>query len=128
MSDLSDHAENQLANWLMTDQAVSRPTQWWVALYTGAPTDAGGGTEAFAGGYSRQEASFTAASGGVAANAGELSFSAAGAGFGTITALGVFDAESGGNLLAWKALSGAVAVADGQAFVIRAGDLTVAIQ
>ena len=45
MAALSDHAEALLLDWLMTADAVTRPTAWYVALYTAAPSDSGGGTE-----------------------------------------------------------------------------------
>jgi len=63
MAALSDHAENLVLNWLMTSGSATRPTAWYVALYTAAPNDAGGGTELSGSGYSRQSVAFTTASG-----------------------------------------------------------------
>ena len=37
MSALSDHAENLILNFLMTSGTATRPTAWYVALYTVAP-------------------------------------------------------------------------------------------
>ena len=45
MAALSDYAEKLLLDYSMTAGSVTRPTAWYVALYTSAPTDAGGGTE-----------------------------------------------------------------------------------
>ena len=45
MAALSDHAEKLLLDWMMTSGTATRPTAWFVALYTAAPSDAGGGTE-----------------------------------------------------------------------------------
>jgi len=122
MSDLSDFAENLVATWLLTDAAVTRPSGRYVALYTTAPSDAGGGAEVSGFGYARQAFGASAA-GADAVNAGEIAFSAVGGDWGTIRAVGIFDASSGGNLLVWKALSPTVSVGDGEALVYPAGAL-----
>jgi len=128
MSDLSDHAENLVATWLMTDDAVTRPASRYVGLYTVAPSDAGGGTEASGAGYERAAAGFAATSlAGVVANSGDIAISAVGGDFGTIVAVGVFDAASGGNLLAWKAVA-PLPVTAGQSARFVAGSLQVRFQ
>jgi hypothetical protein len=58
MAALSDHAEALLLDWLMTTGTATRPTNWYVALYTLAPSDSGGGTEVSGGGYARQAVIF----------------------------------------------------------------------
>ena len=63
MSALSDHAENLILNFLMTSGTATRPTAWYVALYTVAPSDAGGGTEVSGNGYSRQTVAWDTATG-----------------------------------------------------------------
>ncbi len=45
MAALSDYAEKLLLDWSMTTGSATRPTAWYVALYTAAPSDSGGGTE-----------------------------------------------------------------------------------
>ena len=42
MAALSDYAEKLVLDWLMTNGSATRPTAWYVALYTAAPSDAGG--------------------------------------------------------------------------------------
>ena len=54
MAALSDYAEKLLLDYSMTTGSVTRPTAWYVALYTSAPSDAGGGTEVSGGGYANQ--------------------------------------------------------------------------
>jgi hypothetical protein len=44
MSALSDYSEKLLLDWLMTSGSETRPTACYVALYTAAPSDSGGGT------------------------------------------------------------------------------------
>ena len=51
MAALSDYSEKLLLDWAMTTGSATRPTAWYVALYTAAPNDAGGGTEVTGGGY-----------------------------------------------------------------------------
>ena len=130
MAALTDHAENLLLNFLMTTGTATRPTQWFVALFSSAPNDAGGGTEISGNGYSRQSASWDAASGtgGTTANSGAVSFTASGSGFGTVTHIGIFDASSSGNLLWHGAKDTAKSVASGDVLQFAAGaiDLTIA--
>ena len=130
MSALSDHAENLILNFLMTSGTATRPTAWYVSLYTVAPTDAGGGTEVSGNGYSRQTVAWGTATGtgGTTDNTGTVSFTATGGNFGTIVAIGIHDASSGGNLLWHGALSANKTVNDGDTLEFAAGaiDLTIA--
>lgn len=125
MAALSDYAENLLLNWLMTAGAATRPTTWYVALYTAAPSDSGGGTEVSGNGYSRQSASWDTASGtgGTTANSGAISFTAAGGSWGTVTHMGIFDASSGGNLLWHGALASSKTVDDGDTLQFSTGNI-----
>lgn len=130
MAALSDYAEKLLLDFLMTSGTATRPTAWYVALYTAAPSDSGGGTEVSTGGYARQSVAFNAASspGGTTSNSGEVSFTATGADYGTVTHMGIFDASSGGNLLWHGALTASKTVADGDTLTFAVGniDLTMA--
>lgn len=130
MAALSDYAEKLLLDFLMTTGSATRPTNWYVALYTAAPSDSGGGTEVSTGGYARQSVSFDAASspGGTTSNSGEVSFTASGADYGTVTHMGIFDAASSGNLLWHGALTASKTVADGDTLTFAVGniDLTMA--
>ena len=130
MAALSDHAEKLLLDFLMTTGTATRPTNWYVALYTAAPSDAGGGTEVSGAGYARQSVTFDAAAtpGGTTSNSADVSFTAAGGDYGTVTHLGIFDASSAGNLLWHGALTASKAVEDGDTITFTAGniDLTMA--
>ena len=76
MAALSDHAEKLLLDFLMTTGTATRPTNWYVALYTAAPSDSGGGTEVSGAGYARQSVAFDAAAtpGGTTSNSADVSF------------------------------------------------------
>lgn len=130
MAALSDHAEKLLLDWMMTSGTATRPTAWFVALYTAAPSDAGGGTEVSGAGYARQSVAFDAAAtpGGTTSNSADVSFTAAGGDYGTVTHLGIFDASSSGNLLWHGILTASKAVEDGDTITFSAGniDLTMA--
>lgn len=130
MAALSDYAEKLLLDWAMTTGSATRPTAWYVALYTAAPSDSGGGTEVSTGGYSRQSVTFGAASspGGTTSNTGAVSFTASGANYGTVTHIGIFDALTTGNLLWHGAMTTSKTVNDGDTLEFSIGniDLTLA--
>ena len=130
MAALSDYAEKLLLDWMMTTGSATRPTAWYVALYTAAPSDSGGGTEVSGNGYSRQTVAFGAAAtpGGTTSNTGAVSFTASGGSWGTITHMGIFDASTSGNLLWHGALTASKTVGDGDTLEFAIGniDLTLA--
>jgi hypothetical protein len=130
MAALSDHAEKLLLDWLMTSGTATRPTAWYVALYTAAPSDSGGGTEVSGSGYSRQAVAFDAAAtpGGTTSNTGAVTFTASGGSFGTVTHVGIFDASTAGNLLWHGAMTASKTVGDGDTLEFSIGniDLTLA--
>jgi len=130
MAALSDHAEALLLDWLMTNGTATRPTAWYVGLYTAAPSDSGGGTEVSGSGYARQAVTFAAATspGGTTSNTGAVTFTASGGNWGTITHIGIHDAVSGGNLLWHGAMTASKIVNDGDTLEFSIGniDLTIA--
>jgi hypothetical protein len=130
MAALSDYAEKLVLDWLMTTGSATRPTNWYVALYTAAPSDSGGGTEVSGNGYSRQAVTFDAATSGTGttSNSGAVTFTAAGGSWGTISHIGIHDASTGGNLLWHGSLLASKTIADGDTLEFAIGniDLTVA--
>ena len=130
MAALSDYAEKLLLDYSMTTGSVTRPTAWYVALYTSAPTDAGGGTEVSGGGYARKTVAFAAATSGAGttSNSGDVSWTASGAAFGTVTHIGIHSALSGsGNLLWHGAMTASKTVNDGDTLEFAAGNIDLAI-
>ena len=130
MAALSDYAEKLLLDYAMTAGSVTRPTAWYVALYTGAPSDSGGGTEVSGSGYARQPVTFAAATSGAGttSNTNAQTFTASGGAFGTVTHIGILDASSGGNLLWHGAMTASKTIADGDTLEFSIGniDLTLA--
>ena len=130
MAALSDYSEKLILDYLMTTGSATRPTNWYVALYTAAPSDSGGGTELSGSGYSRESVTFAAATSGTGttSNSGAVVFTADGGDWGSVTHMGIHDATSGCNLLWHGALAAAKTVLDGDSLEFAVGniDLTVA--
>jgi len=130
MSSFSDYTENLLLNWLLTTNSATRPTAWYVGLFTAAPSDTGGGTEVTGNGYARVATGTISISGTstTATNAAAIEFAAASGGnWGTITHAAIFDASTGGNMLAWAALTTSRTINSGDVFRIPASSLTVTL-
>jgi hypothetical protein len=97
-------------------------------LYTAAPTDAGGGTQVSGNAYARVSVAFTVSGTTTAAtNSAAVEFAAATASWGTIVAVGIFDASTSGNLLAWADLTTSKTIDTGDIFRIPAGDLDITL-
>jgi hypothetical protein len=125
MSELSNFAENLLLDWLMTDGTATRPTAWYVGLYSAAPNDTGGGTEISGNGYARQAVTFSAGSGRATANTNNVDFTPSGGNWAEATHFGIFDASSGGNLLLWSPLDANVTALNGVTYRFAIGDIDV---
>lgn len=123
MAAISDYLEAALLNHVFRNTAMTSPTTTYLALYTAAPSDAGGGTEVSGNGYAREAITFGAPSSGVVSNSGEISFTASGGNWGTITHVGIFDASSAGNLLYHGALDTSRTVNDTDTLTFAVGEL-----
>ena len=104
--------------------AYSAPTPY-LALFTVAPTDAGGGTEVTGGDYARVaiSGSMGTASGGAITNSGTITFPTATGSWGTVVAFAVMDASTVGNMLWWGDLTASKTVGSGDTLTFAAGDL-----
>lgn len=122
----TNHLETELLDFAFTTGTATRPTAWYVALFTATPNDAGGGTEVSGSAYARQSVAFSV-SGNTASNTGAVEYPTSTGSYGTVSHVGVFDASTGGNLLAYSALNVAKAIATGDVFRIPAGDLDITL-
>lgn len=127
MGSFSDYYENKIIDHMLRNQSFTPPSTLYVALYTVAPSDSGGGTEVSGGSYARQTVTFTAASAGATSNSADIAFPQATADWGTIVAIGILDASSAGNLLAWGTLTTNKTINNGDQFKILAGNLTLSV-
>ena len=133
MSALSNYLENEILDHMLGGGDFTRPASVFIALFTAEPSDDGGGTEAAGGDYARVEVvnnltNFPASVNGVKSNGTEISFPSPGASWGTIKAVGVFDALSGGNLLMHSLLPQQVTIASGDTPSWPIGTLSFSIR
>jgi hypothetical protein len=129
MAGKSDYLENKVLDLLLGNVSYTVPSTVYIALYTSAPTDAGGGTEVSGGGYSRvavtnNTTNFPSASGGSKSNGTTITFPTATADWGTVVAVGIFDASTSGNLLFWANLTTSKTIQNGDTAQFAAGSLT----
>jgi hypothetical protein len=114
MSSFTDYTENLVLNWVFTTNSATRPTAWYVGLFTAAPSDTGGGTEVSGSGYARVVTGTISGSGTATTftNAAAIEFAAA---------------STSGNLLAWAPLSTARTINDGDVLRIPATSLSITL-
>lgn len=133
MAAMTDFLENKIIDWLFRAQAIgitgataaagSGPANLYVGLLTVLPTDATGGTEVTGNAYARvtvvsSATAWAATNGattttnpstgtsGTTSNNAILTFpTPTPAGWGTVVAVGIWDAATGGNLLIYSALT-----------------------
>ena len=124
----SNTFETHVLNYVFTSTSVTRPTAWYLALFTSNPAEDASGTEVTTSGtaYARQSATFTV-SGNTASNSAAIEYPTATASFGTVTHVGVFDASTGGNLIAYSARSTSKAVGTGDVFRVPSGDFDLTL-
>lgn len=127
----SNFLEEAILNYFFRGQAVSRPTNLYLALYKTNPTDSDTGSEVTGGGYARQVVSFNAPSQqgdrGTITNANTIEFSQATGDWGEFAYFGVRDAKDGGNLLVYGTFNKPQTVNEGTQFAIKQGDLSVSV-
>ena len=131
MSDMSSYLKVKLLNLTLNGTSYAGMDDPYVSLHTADPTDAGTGTEVSGTGYARVQAEFATASGtgGSVATTTDTTWAAAGASWGTVGWIGIWDAggTSGGNMLYHTALDAAKTIDTGDVFKITAGNLTVTL-
>ena len=118
--------ETRVLQWALTAGSPTRPTAWYIGLFTAAPGEAGGGTEVSGGSYVREAVTFTV-SGNLATNSAAVEWPTATGTWGTITHVAVFDALTSGNMLVYATLTSSKTIASGDVLRIPAGDLDVTL-
>jgi hypothetical protein len=133
MTAMSDYLEGKIIDHLFRTGTFSKPAAIYLALYTAAPSDSGGGTEVTGGSYARVQvnqldANWNAPTGGdgLTDNVNDITFPAPTANWGTVLAYGILDASSGGNLLIHGTLTISKTVNNGDpAPKFSAGDVDI---
>jgi len=128
MAGFSDYLEDKVLDHVFGGVAYTQPAKH-VALYTVAPTDTGGGTEVTGGSYARQTGAFTVSGTNptTASNSAAIEYPTATANYGTVVAVGILDASTGGNLLAYANLDTSKSVTTGDVFRFDTGDLDITL-
>lgn len=130
MAGFSDYLEDKVLDHVFGGSSYTAPGTLYVGLYTAAPSDSGGGTEVSGGSYARKSMPAMTVSGTSpteATNGAAVEFITATGSWGTVTHVGVFDAASSGNLMAWAALTASKTVSSGDVFRFDAGDLDITL-
>ena len=129
MAGFSDYLEDKVLDHVFGGSAYTAPATLYVALYTVAPDDTGGGTEVTGGAYARQTSTFNVSgtSPTAATNAAAVEYPTATDNYGTVVAVGILDALTSGNLLAYANLDTSKVVTSGDVFRFDAGDLDITL-
>jgi len=133
----SDYLEDKVLNHVFGGTAYTAPSTLYVGVFTSAASDTGPGTEVSGNGYARQSAAFTVSgtSPTTATSSAAIEFPEATGSWGTVTYAGVFDALTGGNMLAWAELTDPAdfvtplpkAISTGDILRISSGNLKVTL-
>ena len=130
----ADFLELEILDHVFSATAYTAPVTHYIALYTVAPTDAGGGTEVpltFA--YARfavtaNLTNWPAAVAGAIANGTAFTFAtASGGSWGTIVAMAILDAVTAGNFMCWAHLAVSKSVDDGDTAEFAIGDIDITL-
>jgi len=126
MTQLSNYAENELADHIVGKGTYTPPATYYLSLHTANPAEDASGTEVSGGSYARK--SFVAADIEDAAsqatqNANAITFAEATGAWGTVTHFAVWDASSSGNMLIYGALGSSIAPTSGFEVSFAAGEL-----
>lgn len=120
----SNYLENKVLLHVFGATAYTAPATLYVGLFTSDPGEGGTGTEVSGGSYARQTIAFTVVNN-QASNTAAVEFPTASASWGTVTYAAIYDAVSGGNLLAYGALTTSKTIASGDVLRIPAGDFDI---
>jgi hypothetical protein len=122
----SNYLETKILDHVFGATAYTAPSTLYIGLHTSNPDEDDSGTEVSGGGYVRQSDTFTT-TGNTTSNDSAVEFPTATANYGTVTHVGVYDAETAGNLMAYAALSSSKTIETGDVFRIPAGDLDITL-
>lgn len=122
MASMTDLLEDALRDHVLLDTPYTAPATVYLALFTTATTDAGGGTEVTGGSYARQAVTFTAGATGEAVSSADETFASMPAC--TVTHAALMSASTAGDMLLHGALTAPKVVAGGATLTFAAGDIT----
>ena len=122
----SDYLETEILDHVFAGNAYSAPATIYIGLHTSNPDEDDSGTEVSGGSYARQSMAFSV-SGNTASNSAAVEFPTATASWGTVSHVGLYDASTAGNLLAYAALTASKTIDSGDVFRVPSGDLDITL-
>lgn len=125
----SNDLETKVLQWAFDPLSTpTRPSAIYVALHTANPNEDASGTEVTTVGtaYARQTGQFTV-TGDTATTNAVIEYATATADYGTVTHVAVWDASTGGNMLAYAALTVSKTISTGDVFRLPLGDLSITL-
>lgn len=122
----SNTYETTVLTWTFTANTATRPTAWYLGLYTSVGGEGAPGTEVTGGSYVRKTVAFTV-TGNTASNTAAVEWPTATASWGTVSDIAVLDAITGGNVIAYASLDAAKTISTGDVFRVPAGDLDITL-
>lgn len=128
---LTTYMANVIINKIFRNQTYSPPATVYLGLFTADPNDAytaasPTGTEVSGGGYARTAIALDAAASRATANTDVESFTASGGNYGTVVAIGLFEASSGGEMMWWDGMEVDKTINDGDTLEFAAGAIDLA--
>jgi len=134
-SGLSDFFEDAVLARLFGGVALTVPGTYHIGLWTATLSDASTGStagEPSGGSYARAAvtnsgANWDAVSGGATANTNLIAFPMATASWGTVTYVGICDASTAGNMIAYAQLNSPVTVSQYDTVLFQPGDLDITL-
>ncbi len=119
--------ETEILDHVFAGAAYTAPSTKYLALFTAiSDGEAGSVTELSGSAYARQSVAFTT-SGNTTSNNAAVEFPTATGSWGTVTHVGVYDASSSGNLMAYATLSSSKTIDTGDVFRVPSGDLDITL-
>ena len=119
--------ETEILDHVFAGAAYTAPSTKYLALFTAVSNgETGSVTELSGSAYARQSVAFTT-SGDTTSNNAAVEFPTATGSWGTVTHVGVYDASTSGNLMAYATLSSSKAIDTGDVFRVPSGDLDITL-
>lgn len=124
----SNYLETEILDHVFAGNAYTSPAAVYVSLHTANPDEDASGAEVSTTGtaYARQAGTFSV-TGNTATTTAAIEYATATADYGTVTHVGIWDASTAGNMLAYAALTASKAITTGDVFRIPAGDLDITL-
>lgn len=116
---LTNYSRNKLIDHLLGTTTYTSPSNVYLGIFSVSPSNNSSGTEVV--GYTRPVATFSASATGATSNDTDLTI--ANMPTCTVVAVGIFDAQTSGNLLAWTTLSSTQSFNATDSLYIPIGDL-----